>query len=137
MAKQTYFLGNVGDTVVYKIRDKSIEIISQLHSVAYENNKLRENNLNSSLKHVLTRAVGGDKEVQPFFTSGTINQNDTYLICSDGLYNHVSQKECLAIFHETEPKNNKEMMIACKQLTELAYEKGSMDNISIAAIKIL
>jgi len=71
---------NVGDSRVYLYRDKSINQLSFDHSMdeaGYEN--------------VLTQAIGIDKEVEPYYFENIIEKDDKILLCSDGLYNLMSE----------------------------------------------
>ncbi|MFT5660180.1 MAG: serine/threonine protein phosphatase PrpC [Sulfurimonas sp.] len=71
---------NVGDSRVYLYRDKNINQLSLDHSMdeaGYEN--------------VLTQAIGIDKDVEPFYFENIIQKDDKILLCSDGLYNLMSE----------------------------------------------
>ena len=57
----------------------------------------------------------------------TINENDTFLICSDGLTNMISDEEIVEII-----KNNIEE--PNKKLIEAANNAGGADNITVIVI---
>jgi serine/threonine protein phosphatase PrpC len=71
---------NVGDSRVYLYRDDKLTQLSNDHSMdeaGYEN--------------VLTQAIGIDKIVAPYFFENIIKKDDYILLCSDGLYNIMSE----------------------------------------------
>ena len=75
---------NVGDSPVFLWRRDALTLLSQSHAVAQ-----------SGMEHVLTRAVGLETTVEPFFFENTIEDNDLVLLCSDGVTNAVP-REALA-----------------------------------------
>lgn len=73
---------NVGDSRVYIYRDTSLNQISIDHAMdeaGYEN--------------VLTQAIGIDKDVELHYFENTIQEKDKILLCSDGLYNIMSEEK--------------------------------------------
>ncbi|CAA6807935.1 MAG: Protein serine/threonine phosphatase PrpC, regulation of stationary phase [uncultured Sulfurovum sp.] len=70
---------NVGDSRVYLKRDEVLTQLSDDHSM---NEKGYEG--------VLTQAIGIDTEVEPYYFENIINAQDKILLCSDGLYNVMS-----------------------------------------------
>ncbi|WP_324170958.1 protein kinase domain-containing protein [Sulfurimonas sp.] len=72
---------NVGDSRVYLHRNKKLNQLSYDHAMeekGYEN--------------VLTQAIGIDKEVEPYYFENIIQTDDSLLLCSDGLYNVLTQE---------------------------------------------
>jgi serine/threonine protein phosphatase PrpC/tRNA A-37 threonylcarbamoyl transferase component Bud32 len=72
---------NVGDSRVYLFRDKKINQLSFDHAMDEE-----------GYENVLTQAIGIDKEVEPYYFENIIQKHDKILLCSDGLYNLMSEK---------------------------------------------
>lgn len=71
---------NVGDSRVYLLREKILSQLSFDHAmdeIGYEN--------------VLTQAIGIDKNVEPYYFENIIQKDDKILLCSDGLYNIMSE----------------------------------------------
>ena len=71
---------NVGDTRVYLFREGSLNQLSHDHvmeEAGYEN--------------VLTQAIGIEKDVEPYYFENTLQKDDQILLCSDGLYNLMSE----------------------------------------------
>ncbi|MFK5975400.1 MAG: protein phosphatase 2C domain-containing protein [Sulfurovum sp.] len=73
---------NVGDSRIYLHRDKELTQLSQDHTMdekGYEN--------------VLTKAIGIEESVEPFYFENNIQKMDKILLCSDGLYTLLSDEE--------------------------------------------
>ena len=71
---------NVGDSRVYLCRDKSITKLSFDHNMQ-----------EAGYESVLTQAIGIDKDIQPYYFENIIRKDDKILLCSDGLYNVMSE----------------------------------------------
>ncbi|MDA3907761.1 MAG: protein kinase [Sulfurimonas sp.] len=71
---------NVGDSRVYLYRDTKINQLSFDHAMN-----------ESGYENVLTQAIGIDKDVEPYYFENIIQKHDKILLCSDGLYNLMSE----------------------------------------------
>ena len=123
---------NVGDSKLFRIRDNNIEQLSEDHSLVNELVKAKvitkEEAKKSNKKNILTRAIGTDKDVKPFIKEIKIKNGDRFVLCSDGLTNHVSNSEILAILKEDGVKGG------TKKLVSLAKKRGGTDNITVISI---
>jgi serine/threonine protein phosphatase PrpC len=72
---------NVGDSRVYLYRDNILTQLSQDHAMDEE-----------GYENVLTQAIGIDKTTIPYYFENTIQKDDKILLCSDGLYNELSEE---------------------------------------------
>lgn len=135
----TILLSNVGDTVVYRIRDKNMECLSAIHTLAYqeyEQGKVSKEELsNHPSKHVLTKAVGARDMIQPYFQSFDSIKGDVYLLCTDGLYNFVSEKRLLELFTSKDVFENGELEELCDLCVEEALNNDGNDNVTIVAVQ--
>jgi protein phosphatase len=130
---QRVVIANVGDSPIYLVRAGSIELISAMHTVAADQaarDLFSEDILLKQLNHMLTRAVGTDKEVQPYIRELTCRVDDSYIICSDGLSNAIEPEEILAIVRQRTAGK------ACKELITMANARGGDDNITVIVIKV-
>jgi len=71
---------NVGDSRVYLYRDKRINQLSFDHAMDEE-----------GYENVLTQAIGIAKDVELYYFENIIQKDDKILLCSDGLYNLMSE----------------------------------------------
>ncbi len=73
---------NVGDSRVYLYRNNKLNQLSYDHVMdekGYEN--------------VLTQAIGITPKVKPYYFENIVQKDDKILLCSDGLYNVLNEKE--------------------------------------------
>ncbi|WP_371192885.1 PP2C family serine/threonine-protein phosphatase [Glaciecola sp. SC05] len=121
----------VGDSRAYILSDDNIQLLTKDHTVVQ---KLIDLNLLSEDlaahhpdKNKLTQCLGGGNNYPPQVSAIEINvgNNDTLLLCSDGLYNELNAKQMHKILHHS---NDKESSL--KQLFLLANAAGGRDNIS-------
>ncbi len=75
---------NVGDSRVYLLRDNKLHQLSTDHTLDNEENS-----------HVLIKAVGLSKDIEPYFFENNLRKDDYILLCSDGVYNEVDEKELI------------------------------------------
>ena len=73
---------NVGDSRIYLHRDSTLLQLSSDHSMEEE-----------GMDHVLTAAMGLEESVTPFYFENNLQTKDQILLCSDGLYNELSDNE--------------------------------------------
>lgn len=128
------YVGNIGDSRTYLIRDGRIKQLSHDHSLIGE--QIRRGLLTeqqaraSAIRNVITRAVGYSAEVEPDVFAFTIEADDRLLLCSDGLHGLIENEE-LAHILGTGPLDE-----AVRAAIALARERGGPDNITALALKI-
>ena len=131
--KNTFVVANVGDSLIYLIRDKKIELISVPHTLMAEQSELDPDNaelLWSDFKHVLTRAMGVDMSVEADINEVPFYKNDILVISSDGLTDKASPEEILELVY------NRRSDKACQSLVELANSRGGEDNITAIVLRV-
>lgn len=122
--------GHVGDSRLYRIRREQIDQLTFDHSLEWElirHNRLKPNeHLLPEIKHVITRSIGPEAEVEPEVEGPfPVWAGDTFLLCSDGLTGLVKDAEIGAIAKHLPPAE------ACRLLVNLANQRGGPDNITI------
>ena len=128
----TLYAFNVGDSRLYIVRDKLIQVTKDHSFVEDEVAKghitrgSKEYKLN---KNYITRAVGVEKEVEVDIFEIELLEGDKILLCSDGLSNMIDDKEIYDIISKSETLD-----LAVDNLIETANEKGGTDNISAILI---
>lgn len=134
-------ISNIGDTKVFLVRSEKLILISEEHTVAYDLFKSKkityEEYLSHSKKHVLSKAVGSSKSVSAFYNILEINDDDVFLILSDGVYNFLSEGEILMILKKSLEKSPDNLNELCKSLVEQAVKNKSNDNATAVAIYII
>jgi serine/threonine protein phosphatase PrpC len=122
-------LAQVGDSRAYLIRKGKISRLTKDHSLVQREIDLgtltEEEALHDPRKNVITKAVGILPEVEPDFYDYTLENKDRIMLCSDGLYDLVMEKELLTICRKGT------LSQAVTGLIEKAKQMGGKDNITV------
>mgnify|MGYP000873641818 FL=1 len=128
-------LGHIGDSRCYRLRDGSFEQITKDHSLLQEQMDAglitAEQAATSSIKNLVTRALGVDESVLLEVNEHTIQGSDLYLMCSDGLSDMVNDDAIAKIVASEATLDQK-----AKQLIDAANENGGRDNISVLMVEL-
>lgn len=128
------YIGNVGDSRAYLIRNDTIEQITIDHSYIEELLKsgsiTKEEAINHPQKNLITRALGSSEDMKADTFSVELQKKDSFLFCTDGLTNMLNDEEILKIITET-----KEPEQVCQKLIEGSIANGGEDNITVIIIR--
>lgn len=129
------YIAHVGDCRAYVINDTQARRLTQDHSWVGEQIRAglmdeREAHA-SSYRSVITRALGIAPELEPDMTSSVLLPGETLLLCSDGLWDVVSD-EAMARAVRTATGLDK----AAERLIKLANDGGGPDNISVVLARV-
>lgn len=123
----------VGDSRLYRCRNRSLTQISRDHSQVEELLEkgiiTPEEAINHPQGNVITRAVGVRPGLLVDIVTFGIGIGDTFLLCSDGLYNAVSEDSI------TESLCIKNVNESCEELLEKALANGARDNVSAIVVR--
>lgn len=128
---------HVGDSRGYIIFEDRIRHFTEDHSYVASLVKAgaisEEEALNHPQANVITRAIGADKELKIDLSEKPrpLRTRQYLLLCCDGLYKDVSDKEILDIVREY-----REPGIASQKLVDKANEYGGTDNITVLIARI-
>jgi protein phosphatase len=128
-------LAHVGDSRAYLVRRGRIRQLTDDHSIVGE--LLRRHEISADAarehphRHVLTRALGVRETVEPDLAELTPAPGDVFVLCSDGLTNHVEDSELAKFVDETS-----DLQEACEDLVDLANGRGGEDNITVVLARV-
>ncbi len=127
-------VGNVGDSRVYLVRMGEIRQLSTDHSYVGMQQKFglisEQDAKTSEHRSVLTRSVGHEPVIRVDVESATVVKGDRIVLCSDGLYTRVADREIADIVTRFSPAQ------ACRQLVALAESRGTDDNLSVQVVQV-
>lgn len=133
--ENTLLLGHIGDSRCYRLRGGVLTQITKDHSLLQEQIDAGlispEQAANSSIKNLVTRALGVDDVVPLEVSEYLVEPNDTYLLCSDGLSDMVEDSVMAKIISSESDLDGK-----ADQLIDAANANGGRDNISVLLVEI-
>ena len=130
------YLGHVGDSRGYRIRDGKIEQITEDHSLL--NDYIKANKLTPEEietfphKNVIVRALGMKDTVQVDVNRLDPKPGDYYLLCSDGLSGMITDDEICQFITQAAS-----LEAACEALVNGANANGGTDNITVALVQFM
>jgi len=125
------FIGSVGDSRAYLVRDRDLRQLTSDHTLVNEQVRAGALSTQEARRHparnILTRAVGSQEDVEPDLVEQDLRAGDLLLLCSDGLTTMVEDADILktVLAHDDDPK------AACGALIDLANEHGGDDNVTV------
>ena len=123
-------LANVGDSRAYVISNDEIRRVTKDHSYVQaliDEGKITEEEAREHpQKNVITKAVGIMESVEPDTMKLTLDNDESLLLCCDGVIAHLPDEDIHKIISDTDDPQN-----ACQQIVDLANERGGTDNISL------
>lgn len=132
-------MAHVGDSRLYQLRGSRVSQLSHDHTMIAEmvrNGVLTaEAGEKSPFAHVLSRAVGTQPAVEVDTLMFEAVAGDRYVLCSDGLSNHLEDAEALAaeIGHDLDDAARD---AAADALVAIANEGGGDDNITVVIVSV-
>ena len=124
-------VANVGDSRVYLLDDNITQLTTD-HSIVQtliESGKITAEDAKvHPRKNVITRALGAESDVAVDIAEYNLSENNTLLLCTDGLTNFVSEEDILKTFKEND------ISVVSEKLVELANEGGGGDNITAVTL---
>src|SRR5690606_5470407 len=117
------YIAHVGDSRVYRIRDRRIELLTEDHSLLNDYRRMKrltdEEIANFPHKNVIVRALGMKDTVKVDTRFELPQEDDILLLCSDGLCGPVPDAALLDIVLK-----NPDLPTAAQRLIEAANENG-------------
>lgn len=128
-------MGHVGDSRLYVYRNGTVHQLSEDHTYVNELVKrgalTKEQARTHPQGNVLSRALG----VQPTVPVDTmifdIDAGDTYLLCSDGLYNYFPDSTELVPYLQ-----QPDLQAAMESCINQALERGGHDNVTVVSMRM-
>ena len=134
-SKRRMYIGHVGDSRCYRIREGQIRLLTRDHSLINDYllamPDLTEDQRSELPKNVITRALGMQDQVVVDLQHDDPKDGDVYILCSDGLSGMLVDEDIKKIV-----SHSSNISEACRKLIEKANEHGGEDNITAVLIKI-
>jgi len=124
------YLAHVGDSRIYRMRDRRLEQLTEDHSLLNDYIKMKrltaDEIANFPHKNVIVRALGMKDTVKVDTRLEQPRQGDIYLLCSDGMSGPVTDSDMLDIMDGT-----RKLQDVASRLIAKANENGGPDNVTV------
>ena len=125
-----------GDSRLYRFRDAKLERLTEDHSYVEELVRMGKIEARDAEEHpaanVVLKAVGIDDKLCLDFDYFEVQDEDIYIICSDGLYKDLEETKITTII-ESNPEDMAELSQA---MLAASLDAGGTDNTSIITLKM-
>ncbi len=129
------YVAHVGDSRVYHWRDGVLTQLTNDHSEVAELIRLRlvrrESLRDHPARNALTRTVGSQLLLRPDFLRQPIRPGDRFLLCSDGLWAELEEREISERIGRGSPAD------ACRAMVDRALAAGAQDNVSAQIVRVV
>ena len=135
--RDKYYCVHVGDSRCYEI-GYAIRQITEDQSLLAE--EVRQGVITEAeakadkRKNLLLESVGITTDVNPLFYCGDIKKGTLYLICSDGLWHQLQEKDMQRYLDSANIQDNRTLRMHLSYLTNMVMERGEKDNITSIGI---
>ena len=131
---------NVGDSRIYRLRDGSLEQLSEDHTLVYQvylNGGLTKEELRTHQRsNELYQYLGmkeSPSEIEPFIRRDIrLRSDDIFMLCTDGITDYISESRLQDIL-----ARKYDLKTSAHRLVEEALWAGGKDNITVILIKIV
>ena len=127
---ETLLIGHIGDSRCYRVREGVLEQITKDHSLLQEQIDAGlitpAQAVNSSIKNLVTRALGVEAQVLLEVNEHAVLPGDLYMLCSDGLSDMVDDPAIAKILLAEIG-----LETVAEELIAAANANGGRDNISV------
>ena len=129
------YIGHVGDSRAYRLRDGIIQRLTRDHSLVEEMRRRGQITEEQAEDHpqrsIITRALGPEPEVQADLTAVPSEPGDVFLLCSDGLTTMISDEKISEIL-----AGATSLDAAARTLVDEANRAGGRDNITVVIFQV-
>lgn len=128
------YLVHAGDSRLYRLREGHLQQMSNDHTVMEEMVRsgvlTREQAAHHPQRHAILRCIGLPEGVEPEIDHFDLHEGDTFLICSDGVTNHVDDAALLRLMSSYGPGE-----VARRAVSEALLGGGS-DNATALTVRV-
>lgn len=134
VAGKEYWLMHAGDSRCYCITDHSLKALTRDHSLVQE--LLDEGSITEQeaerapYRNMLTQAVGTNASLDYSLAQHSIHEGESWLLCSDGLYNSLPSNRILELMQQKMPSKD-----LAQALVDESLNNNAQDNVSVIVVQ--
>ena len=133
-------LAHVGDSRAYLVRRDTCRQLTADHSRVGEMLRMNLITPEQAAAHParsqLTRSLGGDPAVQIDLVATDLAEDDTFILCSDGLWDSVSRQEMTDVARRMGDASVPTPVEAADMLVDLALKRDAPDNVTVVVVRV-
>lgn len=114
-------LFHVGDGRVYRLRDTTLEPLTQDHRLSV-----------SAEQSYLSRALGIHQHLEIDYQALALDRGDIFVLVTDGVYEYISSRDMVVLIHQY----GDDLDQAARAIIEQALAAGSPDNLTAQIVRI-
>lgn len=112
---------HVGDSRVYRLRDATLEQLTEEHRVWI-----------SQDQSYLSRALGVNSQLEIDYRAVGVEPGDVFVLATDGVHEHLTSR----MLTDALSDRNADLEAVAKSLVEAAYGQGSEDNLTLQLVRV-
>jgi serine/threonine protein phosphatase PrpC len=128
-------IAHVGDSRLYRFRKDKLELLTEDHSLVQElvtrGLITPEEARNSANKNLVTRALGIEPGVDSHIVERNVQDQDLYMLCSDGLNDVLPDEMTAQILRE----HSADLQETINRLIKEVNARGGPDNVSVILVR--
>ena len=125
---------HVGDCRLHLIRNSQISVVTKDHTMVADRVRMGMMSAERAKNHpdrgMLLRSLGRELIVSIDRIAMPLLERDRLILCSDGLYNVLEDKELESLTREVDAET------ACRSLIDTANQRGTADNLTCAVFRM-
>lgn len=129
------YIGHVGDSRVYHMSDNIFSQVTRDHSLyndLVESGNVKKEEIDQmKVKNIITRALGGERNLLVDQYKLKLKAGDYIFLCSDGVSNQISDKEL-----ESTILSSDDLSLVTDSLIEKANAYGGFDNSTVILVRM-
>jgi PPM family protein phosphatase len=133
-------IAHVGDSRAYLVRKDVCRQLTADHSRVGEMLRMKlltpEQAASHPARSQLTRSLGGDPTVQVDLVATDLAEGDSFILCSDGLWDSVSRQEMADVAGRIGGDAVPTPVEAADMLVDLALKRDAPDNVTVVVVRI-
>ncbi|HEU5001489.1 MAG TPA: PP2C family serine/threonine-protein phosphatase [Actinomycetota bacterium] len=141
LAGKEAVIAHAGDSRAYLIREGQASQLTADHSRVGEMLRMRLITAEQAARHparsMLTRSLGTEPMLQIDLVREPAEPGDSFVLCSDGLWDSVARGEIAEIVSGSEDEEAPDCPTAAARLIELALKRDAPDNVTVAVIRLV
>ncbi|SRR6266404_2213724 len=128
-------VAHVGDSRVYRLEDGRFRRETVDHTDLNDDLRAgrigRERASELANRNVINRALGVERDVEVEIKSISAGDGARFLLCSDGIYRHLSDEELARVLAE-----HKDPQRAADELKRIVHQRGADDNLTAVVVQM-